>query len=75
MSAVADRYDAFVFDCDGVLYRDGTPIAGAAATLHRMVREGKQVYFVRSRGSPCMQPSWLVSHNYLMIRESSSEWH
>jgi glycerol 3-phosphatase-2 len=46
MEAPADRYDAFLFDLDGVLYRGGEPIPGAADAVARLRRLGKGIAFV-----------------------------
>jgi HAD superfamily hydrolase (TIGR01457 family) len=43
---LADRYDAFLFDLDGVLYRGTEPIRGAAAALDRLRASGKRLAFV-----------------------------
>ena len=45
MSVIADRYDAFLFDLDGVLYR-GRSVPGAAGVVSRLRSLGKRVAFV-----------------------------
>jgi HAD superfamily hydrolase (TIGR01457 family) len=43
---IVDRYDAFLFDLDGVLYRGSDPIPGAAEALAHLRSLGKRVAFV-----------------------------
>jgi HAD superfamily hydrolase (TIGR01450 family) len=43
---MAARYDAFLFDLDGVLYRGSDPIDGAPQVVARIVDAGKGVAFV-----------------------------
>jgi HAD superfamily hydrolase (TIGR01457 family) len=43
---IADRYDAFLFDLDGVLYRGSEPVPGAADAVSRLRSLGKRVTFV-----------------------------
>ncbi|MGZ8631236.1 MAG: HAD-IIA family hydrolase [Actinomycetota bacterium] len=43
---IAERYDAFLFDLDGVLYRGSEPVPGAADALVRLRSLGKRVAFV-----------------------------
>ena len=46
MGALADAYDAFLFDLDGVLYRGGEVVPGAPEAIARLRTEGKRVAFV-----------------------------
>ena len=48
---LADRYDAFLFDLDGVLYRGSEPVPGAAAALRTLRDAGKRVAFVTNNSS------------------------
>jgi phosphoglycolate/pyridoxal phosphate phosphatase family enzyme len=50
-AVVADRYDAFLFDLDGVLYRGADPVPGAAEALARLRAAGKRVAFVTNNAS------------------------
>jgi len=43
---IADGYDAFLFDLDGVLYRGADPVPGAAESLARLRSIGKRIAFV-----------------------------
>jgi HAD superfamily hydrolase (TIGR01450 family) len=43
---ILERYDAFLFDLDGVLYRGDSPVPHAAASLTRLRALGKGVAFV-----------------------------
>jgi HAD superfamily hydrolase (TIGR01457 family) len=43
---IADGYEAFLFDLDGVLYRGADPVPGAAEALARLRSLGKGVAFV-----------------------------
>jgi HAD superfamily hydrolase (TIGR01457 family) len=44
--ALADRYDAFLFDLDGVLYRGDEAVPGAPAAVRRLRERGKRVVFL-----------------------------
>ena len=46
-----DRYDAVLFDLDGVLYRGGEPIAHAAETVARLRERGTRIAFVTNNSS------------------------
>jgi glycerol 3-phosphatase-2 len=48
---IADRYDAFLFDLDGVLYRGPEPVPGAADVLARLRELGKGIAFVTNNSS------------------------
>lgn len=48
---LADRYDAFLFDLDGVLYKGSEPIPGAAEAVDRLRGLGKRVAFVTNNSS------------------------
>lgn len=50
-SVLADRYDAFLFDLDGVLYRGADPVPAAAEALTRLRAAGKRVAFVTNNAS------------------------
>lgn len=51
MSGLADRYDAFLFDLDGVLYRGPEAIPGAAEVVEGVRRLGKGVAFVTNNSA------------------------
>jgi HAD superfamily hydrolase (TIGR01457 family) len=48
---LAERYDAFLFDLDGVLYRGSEPIPGAADAVERVRRLGKRLAFVTNNSA------------------------
>jgi glycerol-1-phosphatase len=48
---IADRYDAFLFDLDGVLYRGPEPVPGAGAVLARLRELGKGMAFITNNSS------------------------
>lgn len=48
---LADRFDAFLLDLDGVVWRGEHPIPGAAETIARMRADGKRVIFVTNNAS------------------------
>ncbi len=48
---LAERYDAFLFDLDGVLYRGAEATPGAAAALARLRAAGKGLAFVTNNSS------------------------
>jgi glycerol-1-phosphatase len=49
--ALAERYDSFLFDLDGVLYRGDQPIDGAAEAVRRLRDRGKGLAFVTNNSS------------------------
>lgn len=49
--ALADRYDAYLFDLDGVLYRAEDPIEHASETVHRLRGRGSRIVFVTNNSS------------------------
>jgi len=57
---IADRYDAFLFDLDGVLYRGAQPIEGAAGTLATLRRLGKGLAFMTNNSS--RTPEAIAAH-------------
>lgn len=46
MAVLADPYDAFLFDLDGVLYRGSEVVAGATEAVARLRAAGKRIAFV-----------------------------
>jgi HAD superfamily hydrolase (TIGR01457 family) len=48
---IAERYDAFLFDLDGVLYRGDEPVAGAAETVETLRALGRRVAFVTNNSA------------------------
>jgi glycerol 3-phosphatase-2 len=48
---LVDRYDAVLFDLDGVLYRGGRPIPHAADAVARLRELGRRVAFVTNNSS------------------------
>src|SRR5262245_53349021 len=48
---IAEDFDAFLFDLDGVLFRGDEPIAGAADAVARLRTMGKHVAFVTNNSS------------------------
>src|SRR5436190_2798234 len=57
---IADRYDAFLFDLDGVLYRGAEPIDGAAETLATLRSLGKGLAFLTNSSSRA--PEAIAAH-------------
>jgi glycerol 3-phosphatase-2 len=57
---IADRYDAFLFDLDGVLYRGAEPIDGAAETLATLRNLGKGLAFLTNNSS--RTPEAIAAH-------------
>jgi HAD superfamily hydrolase (TIGR01457 family) len=60
MPTLAERYDAFLFDLDGVLYRGNEPIPGAADAVDRLRRLGKRLAFVTNNSA--RTPQQVASH-------------
>jgi HAD superfamily hydrolase (TIGR01450 family) len=52
---LADLYDGFLIDLDGVVWLGHEPLPGAVETLNRLTREGKPVAFVTN--SPRLSPA------------------
>ena len=50
-SSLLASMDAFVFDCDGVIWRGGTMIEGADAVLAKLREDGKKVVFVTNNST------------------------
>ncbi len=48
---LADRFDGFLVDLDGVMWRGETPVAGAAETIEMLRTLGKRVAFVTNNAS------------------------
>jgi HAD superfamily hydrolase (TIGR01457 family) len=57
---IADRYDAFLFDLDGVLYRGAEHIDGAAETLATLRSLGKGLAFLTNNSS--RTPEAIAAH-------------
>lgn len=57
---IADRYDAFLFDLDGVLYRGAEAIDGAAETLATLRSVGKGLAFLTNNSS--RTPEAIAAH-------------
>jgi HAD superfamily hydrolase (TIGR01457 family) len=49
--ALADRYDAFLFDLDGVLYRAEDPVEHAAGCVEELRTRGRRVVFMTNNSS------------------------
>jgi HAD superfamily hydrolase (TIGR01450 family) len=48
---LADRFDGFLFDLDGVVWRGEEAIPGAAQTIARLREQGKRVVFLTNNAS------------------------
>jgi glycerol 3-phosphatase-2 len=57
---IADAYDAFLFDLDGVLYRGDRPIPGAAEVVATLRRAGKRLAFVTNNSA--RTPEAVLAH-------------
>lgn len=57
---IADRYDVFLLDLDGVLYRGDQPVAHASATVEALRAIDKRVAFVTNNSS--RSPEAVVAH-------------
>jgi HAD superfamily hydrolase (TIGR01457 family) len=49
--ALADRYDAFLLDLDGVMYRADHPVEHAAGAVDRLRERGRSVVFMTNNSS------------------------
>ena len=50
---VEDKYDTFLFDCDGVLWRAGNPIPGTFELLQYLHSKGKNIFFISNSSAKC----------------------
>jgi HAD superfamily hydrolase (TIGR01450 family) len=57
---IADDYDAFLFDLDGVLYRGDRPIARAAESVDALRTAGKRLAFVTNNSA--RTPEAVLAH-------------
>ena len=55
---LAERYDAFLFDLDGVLYRGDEPVPGAAEAVGGAADLGKGMAFVTNNSSRTPERWW-----------------
>ncbi len=60
MTALADGYDAFLFDLDGVLYRGPEVVPGAAEAVARLRAAGKRLAFVTNNSG--RTPAAVAAH-------------
>jgi glycerol 3-phosphatase-2 len=51
MSSLSERYDAFLFDLDGVLYRGDEPVPGASEALAALRLAGRRPAFVTNNSA------------------------
>lgn len=52
---IADQYDVFLFDLDGVIYRDDVVLAGSRRCIRKLRALGKKVYFLTNDPRPTRQ--------------------
>lgn len=52
---LADEYEAFLFDLDGVVFVDDEPVTGAVKTLQRLRQLGKEIQFVTNNSQHTRQ--------------------
>ncbi|KAL4076844.1 HAD-like domain-containing protein [Scleroderma yunnanense] len=50
-AALLDRYDTWMFDCDGVLWHGDRPIEGAVEVLDMLRKRGKRLLFVTNNAT------------------------
>ncbi|MGH2717136.1 MAG: HAD-IIA family hydrolase, partial [Actinomycetota bacterium] len=58
--SVLDRYAAFAFDLDGVIWRAGTIFPEAPPAIRAIQDAGKRLLFLTNNAS--YLPSWIVEH-------------
>jgi 4-nitrophenyl phosphatase len=51
MVSLTDRYDTFLFDCDGVIWRGVDPVPGASDVINNLLDLNKNVIFVTNNNS------------------------
>jgi HAD superfamily hydrolase (TIGR01450 family) len=59
-STLLDRYSAFAFDLDGVIWLAGDILPDAPAAIHAVRDAGKRLLFLTNNAA--YLPSWIVSH-------------
>lgn len=52
---LADQYDVFLFDLDGVIYRDDAVLSGSRRCIRKLRALGKKVYFLTNDPRPTRQ--------------------
>lgn len=55
LSGLANRFDTFVFDLDGVIYRGAKPLPHAVATVNLLLRAGRQLFFLTNNSGATRQ--------------------
>lgn len=50
-AALLERYDSFLFDCDGVLWSGSETLPGVADVLQKMRARGKRIFFVTNNAA------------------------
>ncbi|MGZ8566430.1 MAG: HAD-IIA family hydrolase [Actinomycetota bacterium] len=68
---IADGYDAFLFDLDGVLYRGSAPVPGAPETIRSLRSLGKGMAFVTNNSA--RTPQAVVDHLRSVAIEAAPE--
>lgn len=53
--SLADRYEAFLLDLDGVVYRGDDPVPGASEAIQEVRRRGQRVVFITNNSAPTPQ--------------------
>lgn len=51
LARVVERYDTFLFDCDGVLWSGTHALPGVASVLEKLRKRGKEILFVTNNAS------------------------
>jgi glycerol-1-phosphatase len=54
-TSLADLYEAFLLDLDGVVYRGDDPIPGASEAIEDLRRRGRRVVFITNNSAPTPQ--------------------
>jgi HAD superfamily hydrolase (TIGR01457 family) len=52
---LANRYEAFLLDLDGVVYRGDDPVHGASEAIEELRRRGRRVVFITNNSAPTPQ--------------------
>lgn len=66
------KYDTFLFDCDGVLWSGSQPINGAAKALSKLRQAGKKVVFVTNNSSQS-RAKYLAKFKKMGIQANAEE--
>ena len=51
LNEIINDYDIFIFDCDGVIYQENTPIKETVISINELQKLGKKTIFLSNNNS------------------------